>query len=123
MSYNYSPPSYQEGLNFVGIEVLEWVTFGQWQGDYAAILKEEDDFGFVVIGYGSCSGCDALYGCESSKEYLDLLQRVVGNIKWGSKEDLLAEINNEYDDNNWYRHDNDFDENKSKLIEAIKGEQ
>lgn len=122
MSY-YHPPSYQEGLKSAGIEILEWATFGTYQGDYAVILKEDDTLGFVVIGYGSCSGCDALEACKSNKEYRELLQSVIQNIHWGTKEELLSKVNDEFD-NNWYRHDNDFAQNKGKLIEAlIKGEQ
>lgn len=121
---SYYPPSYEEGLKSLGVEILEWVTFGTYQGDYAAILKEDDTLGFVVIGYGSCSGCDALEACNSNKEYRELLHSVIQNIYWGTQEELLSKINDEYDDNNWYRYDDDFSQNKSKLIEAlIKGEQ
>lgn len=123
MSYYY-PPTYGEGLKSLGFEILEWVTFGSYQGDYAVILKKDETLGFVVIGYGSCSGCDALEACDSDKEYRELLQSVIQNIHWGTQEELLSKINDEYNDNNWYRYDDDFSQNKSKLIEAlIKGEQ
>lgn len=123
MSYYY-PPTYQEGFKSLGFEILEWVTFGTYQGDYAVILKEDDTLGFVVIGYGSCSGCDALEACNSNKEYRELMHSVIQSIYWGTQEELLSKINDEYDDNNWYRHDDEFSQNKSKLIEVlIKGEQ
>ena len=123
MSYYY-PPTYHEGFKSLGFEILEWVTFGTYQGDYAVILKEDDTLGFVVIGYGSCSGCDALEACNSNEEYRELMHSVIQSIYWGTQEELLSKINDKYDDNNWYRYDDDFSQNKSKLIEAlIKGEQ
>lgn len=42
-----------------GYEVVASETFGSWQGDEAYILSDGERFGIVVIGYGSCSGCDA----------------------------------------------------------------
>ena len=44
MSYYY-PPTYHEGLNSLGLEILEWVTFGTYQGDYAVIVKKENMLG------------------------------------------------------------------------------
>ena len=123
MSYFYAP-TYEEGLESRGFEILEWVTFGSYQGDYAVILKKDGVFGFGVIGYGSCSGCDSLYACDSDKEFQELLDRVISFIDFGTTTDLISKINNEFDDNNWFRHDRDFEENKSKLIQALmKGEQ
>lgn len=118
MSY-YHPPTYEEGLNSLGIEVLEWVTFGSYQGDYAVILKKENMLGFIVIGYGSCSGCDALEACRSPEEYNQLISAIVKGIYWGTPSELISKINDNFDDNNWYRHDADFNENKAKLIDAV----
>ena len=83
MSY-YHPPTYHEGFKSLGIEILEWVTFGIYQGDYAVIVKKDKTLGFVVIGYGSCSGCDALEACDSSEEYNDLISSVLKDIYWGT---------------------------------------
>lgn len=57
---------HQEIMERQGFEILDWEAFGSYQGDYAAIVKKDNKVGFIVIGYGSCSGCDAL---EAVKEY------------------------------------------------------
>ena len=36
----------------------EWI--GSYQGDIAAVFKDGKRKGYLVIGYGSCSGCDEL---------------------------------------------------------------
>lgn len=45
-------------------EVVAWLRTGEYQGDYWVILRKFSSrayrYGFLVIGYGSCSGCDAL---------------------------------------------------------------
>ena len=51
---------HEEIMERQGFEILDWETFGSYQGDYAAIVKKDGKVGFVVIGYGSCSGCDSL---------------------------------------------------------------
>jgi hypothetical protein len=42
-----------------GYEITASERFGSWQGDEVYILSDGDRFGISVIGYGSCSGCDA----------------------------------------------------------------
>lgn len=34
--------------------------FGSYQGDIAFLLKDGSMWGWIVIGYGSCSGCDTI---------------------------------------------------------------
>lgn len=116
----YIPPGYEAGLKEAGYEILAWETFGDWQGDYSLVLKNGNDFGFVVIGYGSCSGCDSMEACETEEEYKSLISSIVSSIFWGTKEEVLAKINNEHDDNNWYRSDIGYEDSVSNLIKAVR---
>ena len=43
-----------------GFEIVATETFGSYQGDLLFTLRDGERIGYVVIGYGSCSGCDAL---------------------------------------------------------------
>lgn len=52
-----------------GFEILDWESFGSFQGDHAAIVKKDGKVGFIVVGYGSCSGCDALQALEPYDMY------------------------------------------------------
>jgi hypothetical protein len=47
--------------------ITESKTFGSYQGDIAYLLtNEKGEVGWLVVGYGSCSGCDALEAATSS---------------------------------------------------------
>ena len=43
--------------SFGGTATCEW--FGDYQGDIGVIITDGSSVGWLVIGYGSCSGCDA----------------------------------------------------------------
>lgn len=116
----YSMPGYQEMFKAEGLEVLAWETFGSYQGDYAVVVKKDDMLGFVVIGYGSCSGCDAFEACDTKEEYDTLMLDTLSSIQWGGPEAIRSKITNLFDDNNWYRHDNGFVDSIAKLLKAIK---
>ena len=85
MTYEYySPPmSYDEIVATQGEILKDWV-IGDWQGDYVYLLKNNDWYSLVVVGYGSCSGCDALEGCENDEEFESLKQSILNNIRWGN---------------------------------------
>ena len=54
-------PSYEDA--FDDCKILKWKTLGSYQGDHVALVEAKGgQVGFAVIGYGSCSGCDALEG-------------------------------------------------------------
>lgn len=115
----YDMPGYREMLEEKELEILAWETFGDYQGDYAIIVKRNDMLGFLVIGYGSCSGCDALEACETQEEYDALMLSVLDSISWGGKDFILKKVANLFDDNNWYRHDEGFVDSISKLLKSV----
>ena len=115
----YRMPGYREALEAKEIEILAWETFGDYQGDYAVVVKRNDMFGFLVIGYGSCSGCDALEGCETQEEYDTLMLSVLSSISWGGKDFIMKKVSNLFNDNNWYRHDEGFVDSITKLLKAV----
>lgn len=91
------------------------ITFGQHQGDYAAVVTKEGKIGFVVIGYGSCSACDAYFAAsscdnkEDKKRLLtDLTYSVINSIFWSTPKEVADKIRNLGQDNNWYRHEETF---------------
>lgn len=102
--------------------LLAYETYGDYQGDYIAVLSGEN--GQIEVykgGYGSCSGCDWLedrtgYGsdrglsdedieeyCKDEKPFLVMSKERVGKI--GKAEELKAffpaNTRNDYDDWNW----------------------
>lgn len=81
------------------IEILEWIGTvwftadeGGYSGDIVAVLwKQRRDgenwrtvWGLASIGYGSCSGCDALQAArdDGREETLDLVKRIANDVRW-----------------------------------------
>ncbi len=116
----YSKPGYREMLEAEEVEILAWETFGDWSGDYAVVVKRNELLGFLVIGYGSCSGCDALEGCDTKEEYDALMLSVLSNISWGGPDFIRSKITNLFDDNNWYRNDAGFVDSIANLLKAVR---
>lgn len=55
--------TYAEILRPLGIQILAEACFGEYQGDYLLGVRGPDGrVGVVVVGYGSCEGCDAPLG-------------------------------------------------------------
>ena len=73
-------PSWDSLVALTCDQVLVDVTEGSYQGDYWYLLRRGED---VTVGYGSCSGCDALEAVEGDfdAEYLLGLE-VEQRIQW-----------------------------------------
>jgi hypothetical protein len=54
--------SYCEAMEAAGAKVLEYETFGSYQGDWWAKVVFEGKCYWVHGSYGSCSGCDSFQG-------------------------------------------------------------
>lgn len=96
--------SYQEMLEPVA-QVLLWEDIGSYQGDYYVLLESPSGaIGYTTIGYGSCSGCDALqaaqdYGNDGpSQDMIDLRDRIIEGIQWF---DNAAEAHNWFEKHDW----------------------
>jgi hypothetical protein len=65
--------SYDLALIAAGCEVVEYQTFGSYQGDWYAMVVFNGEKGIVTGSYGSCTHCDAFesdfgYGREVEGE-------------------------------------------------------
>lgn len=86
-----------------GIKVVAEKYFGKYEGDIAAVVTDGNRFGAVVIGYGSCSGCDALeaaYGDKQAEE--EIAWSIRRAILWGSRAELRKSLS---DGIYWYGND------------------
>lgn len=83
---------------FPNCEILMALAVGEYQGDYVVLLERKgkcgEKFGFVVIAYGSCTGCDALLAAKAGRGNVDEeLESVANSVHWEpSKAALLAYI-------------------------------
>ncbi len=53
-----------------------------YQGDTFALVKDSERYGYVEIGWGSCSGCDALQGAESYDDVDKLAASIANGVRW-----------------------------------------
>ena len=64
-------------------EIICEQSFGSYQGDTLAILFDDGKYGYILFGWGSCSGCDALQACYGDMDKLnDLAKRMWDSIVW-----------------------------------------
>lgn len=119
MTYEYyeAPMFYDEIVATQGEIIKDW-TLGDWQGDYVYLLKNGDKYAFTVIGYGSCSGCDALQGCENDEEFNSLKEGIINGIVWGTKQDVYDYVFNQ-EANRWYFHEKDWVEIRKEIMEIL----
>lgn len=75
-------PDYEELIASMEYEVLWSQDFGRWQGDSIYILKDSDKYGMLVFGWGSCTVCDALEGCDTYEDFEALRNEFNDSIKW-----------------------------------------
>ena len=98
-------------------DVLVQVEDDDYSGDTRVLLKNDDRYGFLVIGWGSCSGCDALQSCNTFAEVDELINEIEGDIKWF---DTLAEAkayiaNDDERSGSFYAHCDEWIEFQTKV--------
>lgn len=119
--------SYTEIVDNWGYDVIDRKLFGLWQGDIWYVLRYGERYGYVLIGYGSCTGCDALENIDyfytddearagAINELSDQLQQ---NIRWfDSKQDFIANVLEAGDEgNDWYWFDTEIKEYTKAFVE------
>jgi hypothetical protein len=75
------PGSYDDLLRLFGNIVVQ-VDQDDYQGDSYVCLEKDGRYGFLTYGWGSCSGCDALYGCNNFEDLESLIISFESDIKW-----------------------------------------
>lgn len=83
--------TYNRLIESTGVEILLEDSSGDYQGDTRMILREGTAYGYLLFGWGSCSGCDALEGCRDNLADLDELRRdLYKGIVWKDSKEALA---------------------------------
>lgn len=106
---------YQPMLNEFG-DILLQKDEQNYQGDSFLIYEKDNKYGYLTFGWGSCSGCDALQGCNSIGEVQELMDRLYSSIEWFDSLDALKEYFKETD---WpLKYEYNIPEFKEFLIEV-----
>lgn len=81
--------NYQPMIEAIGEIVLQ-CDDKNYQGDSRILYKNGDKIGFLIFGWGSCLGCDALMACNSIDALESLFQDLINQTKWfDSKKEAL----------------------------------
>lgn len=96
-----------------GYEIVLKVDDQDYSGDSRIIFKNADQFGLLIFGWGSCSGCDFLRGCKTINELEDLRFSLHRQIIWNSASKLHQYI----DEKDW---DLDFSWNATETKDFVK---
>ena len=91
--YYYS--DYCTLLESMNYEILLQVDDNDYQGDSRLLLHNPDtgEYGLLIFGWGSCSGCDALQACNNLQEVEELRDSLHQSIEWyPSKQDILRRV-------------------------------
>lgn len=117
-------PSYGMIVDSWGFETVASQEFGSYQGDLAFILRGPTlGWGLIVIGYGSCSGCDELEATISSVGYhydkdepdtrdfgelVGLAKSLSDQVHWEATKDELAAWINATPERHWWSYEGDM---------------
>lgn len=66
--HGYASLDYDDLVATMPVEVVERRSFGSYQGDLVYFVRQDGRYGFLIFGYGSCSGCDSL---QAAQGYID----------------------------------------------------
>ena len=75
-------PSYTSLVETLGFPILLEVNDKGYSGDSRMLLADGKRRGYLLFGWGSCSGCDALQACDSYEELEKLRASLAAGITW-----------------------------------------
>lgn len=93
--------------------VVVRVDYGTWQGDFYLLYRDGSRYGFLRLGYGSCSACDALQGCESYREIQEYADGVELSVNWFES---ASEALHWFESHDW---DGDYDSERDEAATFV----
>jgi hypothetical protein len=106
--------SYKTALEASGCVVHEYITTGDYQGTWYALVEYNGKVGVVSGSYGSCSGCDA-FEAEFGWDEQDKLDPVKVSQFTKSYLDSLRTTDEVINENDKNKDDVDYEEFKQSL--------
>ena len=94
--------NYDELIASMELRILVQEHDDDYQGDSYYIFKKGREYGVLIFGWGSCSGCDALQACDSVAEVTNLRDDLYDRIQWLSKSGLREWLANRNEANDWW---------------------
>lgn len=88
---------YQPMIDELG-NVLIQIDDNDYSGDSRILYEKDGKYGFLIFGWGSCSGCDALQSCETMQDVQNIFDSLVHNVKWFNS---LEELKKYFKEKDW----------------------
>jgi hypothetical protein len=99
----FETPSHDELIAALGWEVAASVTERDYQGKIFVLLRDGRRFGFLAVGFGSCSVCDALQACGTYDDLAELRDQLIRAVRWEESAAGMAAYLRAHDwDVQWY---------------------
>jgi hypothetical protein len=121
--------SYEELVDGWGYEVVTFDTIGSYEGDHFVVLRDGERYGWVVFGYGSCSGCDELEAAAPWNEDGDwtevvkLSDELRAKVEWhdlaAALADRLAALER---GNEWWLNDSEGRDARDRAVAALRSD-
>lgn len=99
---SYFSGGYHTLIESTGVEIVDAESDNDYSGDTYMLVKEGERYGWLVFGWGSCSGCDAFAACETLSDLDNLRQQLYANIEWGTLSEVVAFAHNAHDVGRFY---------------------
>lgn len=96
--------SYDDLIESMEVEVLIEKHDGSYQGDSFYLVQKGDEYGLLIFGWGSCSGCDALESCSTYEQVVNLRNNMYEEIDWMPLDEFKNYILNKDFETEWYFH-------------------
>ena len=106
---------YADIVSCFGNIIIE-VQDDDYEGDIRFLLEKDGKFGFNIIGFGSCSGCDWLQGCDTMDEKQDLVDTIEREIEWF---DTLDELKERFRTKDWELEYSWHQEETKRFIDLV----
>lgn len=119
-----SANSYTSVLPLFGYDIAAEEDLGDYQGDWVGLIKRNYDanygfpeWGFLVVGYGSCSGCDAWQAADTPAETAQIIKDMFEAAKWFADLDEAKShiVNTPMTELQWYGHEDGW----LKFVQAV----
>lgn len=119
--------NYDSLIESFEMELLIQVDDDDYQGDTFVLLRNDDQFGILIFGWGSCSGCDALeditdrYGngkseVEIVKDLNEFRDEMFSSISWRSRDEMVEYVSTKDFGLEWYG----FNDGGRKFVKELK---
>lgn len=101
--WSYYDGGYESLVDSFEVEAMLEEHDHDYQGDSFYLLRNRSgEYGILIFGWGSCSGCDALQACSSLNDVENLRDSLWDSIVWMTLDDLSAYVKSKDFSNDFY---------------------